>query len=78
MPRLPNLAPLAWGWLDWLRFHGGHWLLSAANQAVGEYEMNILIRVAVTIEQEKATPVGTREGVSEEMSKGHWLNLQIY
>ena len=51
-----DLAPLAFGWLHWVRFHGSDWLLSTADQTAREYEVNILISVAMAIEQHKATP----------------------
>ena len=49
-----NLASL-WFGLDWLGLHGGDRLLSAAQQTVREDEVNTLISVAMTIEQEEAT-----------------------
>ena len=51
-----DLAPLWLGRFDGVRLHGGDWLLSTTNQTAREYEVNIVISVAMAIEQCQATP----------------------
>ena len=51
-----DLAPLGLGRLDGVRLHGGDWLLSTADKTAREYEVNIVVSVAMAIEQYQATP----------------------